>query len=75
MNGLWHDQGQLFSLEETTTDEALVPARGGDWDDNGVWIVLHAHTWDALHVQVKQVFNAFGKAAKRRIVCNSKQWL
>lgn len=61
MNGLFHAQDQLFSLEETTTDEALIPARGGDWDDNGVWRVLHAHNWNALHVQMKSVFNGFGK--------------
>ncbi len=61
MNGLMHAQDQLFSLEETTSDEALIPARGGDWDDNGVWRVLHTHTWDALHVQIKGVFNGLGK--------------
>src|SRR5205085_1344250 len=33
----------------------------GDWDDNGVWRVLHAHNWNALHVQMKSVFNGFGK--------------
>src|SRR5947199_8452524 len=38
------NQDQLFSLEENTADESLVPTRGGDWDDNGVWRVLHAHT-------------------------------
>src|SRR5438270_10996114 len=40
------NQDQLFSLEENTADESLVPTRGGDWDDNGVWRVLHAHTWN-----------------------------
>src|SRR5262245_57561727 len=34
-------QDQVFSLEENTSDESLVPTRGGDWDDNGVWRVLH----------------------------------
>ena len=33
-------QDQLFSLEENTSDESLVPTRGGDWDDNGVWRVI-----------------------------------
>ena len=61
MNGLMHAQDQLFSLQETTSDEALIPARGGDWDDNGVWRVLHTHTWNALHVQIKNVFNGLGK--------------
>lgn len=61
LNGVLHGQDQLFSLEETTTDEALIPTRGGDWDDNGVWRVLHAHTWDVTHTQSASVFNNLGK--------------
>ena len=60
MNGLLHSQDLMFSLQETTTDEALIPTRGGDWDDNGVWRVLHAHTWTTIHEQFKNVFNALG---------------
>jgi len=60
MNGVLHGQDQLFSLQETVTDEALIPVRGGDWDDNGVWRVLHAHTWTAIHSQFKSVFNNLG---------------
>ncbi len=56
-----HGQDQLFSLEETTSDEALIPTRGGDWDDNGVWRVLHAHTWDVTHTQATAVFLNLGK--------------
>ena len=55
------NQDQLFSLEENTSDESLVPTRGGDWDDNGVWRVLHNHTWDANHGQILSVFNALNK--------------
>jgi hypothetical protein len=60
MNGLMHAQDQMFSLQETTSDEALIPTRGGDWDDNGIWRVLHAHTWTSIHAQVKSVFNGLG---------------
>ncbi|WP_121356997.1 RagB/SusD family nutrient uptake outer membrane protein [Flavisolibacter nicotianae] len=55
------NQDQLFSLEENTADESLVPTRGGDWDDNGVWRVLHAHTWTADHGQILSVFNNLNK--------------
>jgi len=55
-----HGQDQLFSLEENTTDECLVPTRAGDWDDNGVWRVLHAHAWDATHGQSASVFSNLG---------------
>ncbi len=61
MNGLLHAQDQLFSLQETTSDEALIPVRGGDWDDNGVWRVLHAHTWTTIHSQFKSVYNGLGQ--------------
>lgn len=61
LNGLMHNQDQLFSLEETVSDEALIPTRGGDWDDNGVWRVLHAHTWDVTHTQAQSVFIGLGK--------------
>jgi len=55
------DQGAIFSLEENTTDESLVPTRGGDWDDNGVWRVVHNHTWNADHAQVLSVYNDLNK--------------
>jgi len=54
-------QDQLFSLEENTSDYSLVPTRGGDWDDNGVWRVLHNHTWNANHGQILSVFNNLNK--------------
>src|SRR5687767_6776432 len=54
-NGLRTFQGQepLFSLQQNTSDETLVPTRGGDWDDNGVWRVLTSHSWNADHAQVQ----------------------
>ena len=61
MNGLMINQDQIFSLEENTSDEALVPTRGGDWDDNGIWRVLHAHSWDVTHQQAQNVFINLGK--------------
>jgi hypothetical protein len=59
--GIFVGQDQLFSLEENSTDESLVPTRGGDWDDNGVWRVIHNHTWNADHGQVLSVYNGLNK--------------
>lgn len=59
--GPFINQDQVFSLEQTVTDETLVPTRGGDWDDNGVWRVLHAHTWNADHGQILSVYNGLNK--------------
>src|SRR5260221_2051352 len=61
LTGMLHGQDQLFSLEENTGDMCLVPTRGGDWDDNGAWRVLHAHTWTPTHSQFITLFNGLGK--------------
>lgn len=59
--GPFNSQDLLFCLEANTADEALVPTRGGDWDDNGVWRVLHNHTWNANHQYMLNVFNSLNK--------------
>jgi hypothetical protein len=37
--------GDVYNLQETTTDELVVPTRGSDWDDGGNWRRLHLHSW------------------------------
>ncbi|RZM06113.1 MAG: RagB/SusD family nutrient uptake outer membrane protein, partial [Pedobacter sp.] len=33
-----------FALQEISTDEAILPFRGGtDWGDNGIYLQLHQH--------------------------------
>src|SRR4051812_45407929 len=33
-----------FALQEISTDEAILPYRGGtDWGDNGIYMSLHKH--------------------------------
>lgn len=49
LNNPYVDQSRLWAAMEHTTDEAIGPTRGPDWDDNGVWRVLHAHTWTPDH--------------------------
>lgn len=61
LGGTFTAQDLLFCLQENVSDEALVPTRGGDWDDNGVWRVLHNHTWNADHAYVLNVFNSLNK--------------
>lgn len=41
--------GNTWHLQEHTSDESIAPTRGPDWDDNGQWRSLHAHTWNADH--------------------------
>ena len=48
----------VISLSEVTTDELIVPSRGTDWFDNGMWQQLHQHRWDGDHLLVTNCFNA-----------------
>jgi starch-binding outer membrane protein, SusD/RagB family len=43
-SGLGDYFGNMNELN-TTTDEQIVPTRGGDWGDNGNWVRLYTHTW------------------------------
>jgi hypothetical protein len=57
MRGPFEGNVNVFALSEVTTDERIMPTRGPDWDDNGVWRALHQHQWDANHSQVVGSFN------------------
>ena len=59
LNGQYGDQANLYALSEVTTDASLVPTRGADWGDNGLWRVLHSHSWNGLHQFVITVFNQY----------------
>ena len=34
-----------YNLSEISSDEMIVPTRGGDWYDNGTWLEIHYQTW------------------------------
>jgi hypothetical protein len=53
----FQDQSRFWAAQSHTTDEQLGPTRGGDWDDNGVWRVLHNHTWTEDHSFLGSTFN------------------
>jgi hypothetical protein len=48
----------VFPLSELTTDAAIAPTRGSDWDDNGSWRVLHQHQWNADNMHISECFNS-----------------
>lgn len=35
----------VYDLNTLTTDEAMLPTRGGDWYDGGLWQGLFLHKW------------------------------
>lgn len=53
----FQDQARFWAAQQHTTDETIGPTRGPDWDDNGIWRVLHNHTWDAEHDFLTFTFN------------------
>lgn len=65
ISGQMATQENLYALSEVTTDELLVPTRGTDWGDNGVWRTLHAHTWGPTHLFITNVWNDRNSAVLR----------
>ena len=41
--------GSYYAIQELTTDEMVIAAKGGDWFDGGVLIQLHQHTFTPTH--------------------------
>ena len=59
-NGLrnpFFTNGETWAMNEVTSDEAIAPTRGPDWDDGGIWRALHTHTWGADHPEIGYAFN------------------
>jgi len=54
-----------WGLQEITTDEVIVPARGTDWYDSGDWQSLHLQTWGADHVRLKNTWEALNQGVSR----------
>ena len=38
----------VYDLNTFTTDEAIIPTRGTDWFDGGLWMGLFLHDWNGL---------------------------
>ena len=48
-----------FALQEISTDEAILPYRGGtDWGDNGIYLALHKHETVSTDPNVRATWNA-----------------
>lgn len=48
-----------FALQEISTDEAILPYRGGtDWGDNGIYLEMHRHTYTSSHTRVRDAWNS-----------------
>ena len=47
----------IYDLNTFTTDEALLPTRGGDWYDGGLWQRLALHEWETGEEPIKNAWN------------------
>jgi len=57
-----------FTLQEISTDEAILPYRGGtDWGDNGIFIDMHRHTYTSAHVRINDAWNSITQGISRTV--------
>src|SRR5688572_18821603 len=57
-----------FALQEISTDEAILPYRGGtDWGDNGIYIALHRHETNNTDPNVRNTWNNITLALSRSV--------
>ncbi len=59
---------KYFSLQQISTDEAILPYRGGrDWGDNGIYLELHQHTYTPSHRSVQLCWNGITTMISRTV--------
>src|SRR5690349_2769186 len=57
-----------FALQEISTDEAILPYRGGtDWGDNGIYMSLHKHETTSTDPNVRNTWNNILQGMSRAI--------
>ncbi|WP_026945187.1 RagB/SusD family nutrient uptake outer membrane protein [Algoriphagus marincola] len=45
--GSWGGHNSIWSIYEVSSDEMAIPQKGADWEDGGLWLRAHRHTWQA----------------------------
>lgn len=46
----------IYDYNTLTTDEAMIPIRGGDWYDGGLWENMYKHQWNANDIYFYNVW-------------------
>ena len=46
----------IYDYNTLTTDEAMIPIRGGDWYDGGLWKNMYQHEWNASDIYLYNVW-------------------
>ena len=67
----------VYDYNTLTTDEAMIPIRGGDWYDGGLWNAMYQHRWTAddqsLYDTWKFLYKVIVLANKSLDVINEKK--
>lgn len=46
----------IYDYNTLTTDEAIIPIRGGNWYDGGLWENMYNHTWTATDTDLYNIW-------------------
>lgn len=69
----------IYDYNTLTTDEAMIPIRGGDWYDGGLWNAMYQHRWTAddqsLYDTWKYIYKVIVLANKSLDIISSKSVL
>ena len=69
----------IYDYNTLTTDEAIIPIRGGDWYDGGLWNAMYQHRWTAddqsLYDTWKYIYKVIVLANKSLDIISSKSGL
>lgn len=57
----------IYDISTLTTDEAIIPTRGGDWYDGGLWKSLYLHTFSPGTQPIEGAWNYLYKVI---VLCN-----
>ena len=44
----------IYDLQTFGSDEAMIPTRGNDWYDGGIWQDMYRHSWTSGHSMMKK---------------------
>ena len=69
----------IYDYNTLTTDEAIIPIRGGDWYDGGLWNAMYQHRWTAddqsLYDTWKYIYKVIVLANKSLDIISNKSGL
>ena len=69
----------IYDYNTLTTDEAIIPIRGGDWYDGGLWNAMYQHKWTAddesLYDTWKYIYKVIVLANKSLDIIDAKSSL